>query len=109
MRVYPLGASRGTLGRTCLLEGREDTQHSTGADPQHPQVARRGVVRSLRERGVLPRGSLLGTGVKTALAAAHFHDFGVALQQGPWNTRVNKGKRRDQSIAPWPAPCNSLM
>ena len=26
---------------------------------------------------------LLGTGVKIALAAAHFHSVGVALQEGP--------------------------
>jgi len=31
--------------------------------------------------------------VKIALAAAHFHGFGVA-RQGPWNTSVNKGKKR---------------
>jgi hypothetical protein len=29
--------------------------------------------------------------VKIALAAAHFHDFGVA-RQGPWNTWVNIGQ-----------------
>jgi hypothetical protein len=32
------------------LVRREDTQHSTAAAPQPPQVARWGVVRSLRER-----------------------------------------------------------
>jgi hypothetical protein len=30
--------------------------------------------------------------VKIAMAAAHFHGFGVA-RQGPWNTWVNKGKK----------------
>jgi hypothetical protein len=34
--------------------------------------------------------------VKIALAAAHFHDFGVA-RQGPWNTWVNKGKKKQLS------------
>jgi hypothetical protein len=29
--------------------------------------------------------------VKIALAAAHFHGFGVA-RQGPWDTRVNSGR-----------------
>jgi hypothetical protein len=41
----------------------------------------------------LLRIPLPGTGVKIALAAAHFHSFGVA-RQGPWNTWVNKGKKR---------------
>ena len=36
---------------------------------------------------------LLGTSVKIALAAAHFHSVGVA-RQGPWSTWVNKGVRR---------------
>src|SRR5215203_2130320 len=31
--------------------------------------------------------------VKIALATTHFHGFGVA-HQGPWNTSVNKGKKR---------------
>ena len=35
--------------------------------------------------GELPRIYLPRTGVKIALAAAHFHGFGVAWQ-GPWNT-----------------------
>jgi hypothetical protein len=39
-----------------------------------------------------PRIPLLGIGVKLALAAAHFHGFGVA-RQGPWNTSANKGER----------------
>jgi hypothetical protein len=39
----------------------------------------------------LRRILLLGTGVKIALAAAHFHGFGVA-PQGPWITWMNKGE-----------------
>jgi hypothetical protein len=34
--------------------------------------------------------------VKIALAAAHFHGFGVA-RQGPWVTWVNRGKRKSTS------------
>src|ERR671912_2197488 len=41
----------------------------------------------------LRRIPLLGTGVKIAPAAAHFHGFGVA-RQGPWITWVNKRSRR---------------
>jgi hypothetical protein len=37
----------------------------------------------------LLRMRLPGTGVKLAMAAAHFHGFGVA-RQGPWVTSVNK-------------------
>jgi hypothetical protein len=33
---------------------------------------------------------LLGTGMKIAFAATHFHGFGVA-PQGPWITWMNKG------------------
>jgi hypothetical protein len=36
----------------------------------------------------LPRTRFLGTGVKIAMAAAHFHGFGVA-RQGSWTTWVN--------------------
>jgi hypothetical protein len=43
--------------------------------------------------GELRRISLLGTGVKIVSAAAHFHGFGVA-RQGPWVTRVKKGKSK---------------
>jgi hypothetical protein len=39
--------------------------------------------------GEVRRILLLGTDVKIALAAAHFHGFGVA-RQGPWVTSVNK-------------------
>jgi hypothetical protein len=35
------------------------------------------------------------------LAAAHFHGFGVA-RQGPWNTWVNRGKRKGRGVAPRP-------
>src|SRR5215208_52366 len=38
------------------------------------------------------------TGVKIALAAALFHGFGVA-RQGPWNTWVNKGKKKGRSCS----------
>jgi hypothetical protein len=40
---------------------------------------------------------LLGTGVKIGLATVHFHDFGVA-RAGPWNTWVNKGKKRRAGV-----------
>ena len=46
------------------------------------------------------------TGVKMALAAAHFHGFGVA-RQGPWVTWVNKAKIRNLSdVLP---PTGSMM
>jgi hypothetical protein len=35
--------------------------------------------------------------VKLAMAAAHFHGFGVA-RQGPWVTSVNKGKRERRGL-----------
>jgi hypothetical protein len=41
----------------------------------------------------LLRIHLPGTGVKIALATAHFHGFGVA-RAGPWNTWVNKSSKR---------------
>jgi hypothetical protein len=46
----------------------------------------------------LPRIRLLGTGVKIALTAVHFHGFGVA-RQGPWNTWVNKGSWESLGIS----------
>jgi len=46
----------------------------------------------------LPRTLLLGTGVKIALAAAHFHSVGVALAE-PWNTWVkNSGKNEGRDV-----------
>src|SRR5215217_1526026 len=44
----------------------------------------------------VPRRHLPHTGVKIALAAAHFHGIGVA-RQGPWLTWVNRGKRKSRS------------
>src|SRR5215212_3180860 len=40
-------------------------------------------------KGEVRRIPILGTGVKIALTAAHFHGSGVA-RQGPWITWVNK-------------------
>jgi hypothetical protein len=37
--------------------------------------------------------SVLRTGVKIGLATVHFRGFGVA-RAGPWNTWVNKGKKK---------------
>jgi hypothetical protein len=45
--------------------------------------------------GEVRRIHLPGTGVKIALAVAHFHGFGVA-RQGPWVTWVKKSARKDQ-------------
>jgi hypothetical protein len=47
--------------------------------------------------GEVRRIYLLGTGVKIDSAAAHFHGFGVA-RQGPWNTWVNRGIRKNGSL-----------
>ena len=64
-------------------------QNATGPAPHLSYCApnflelRKGEVRLL---------SLLGTGMKIALRAAHFHGFGVARQR-PWTTWVNKGRR----------------
>ena len=40
----------------------------------------------------------LRAGVKIGLAAAHFHSVGVA-RAGPWNTWVNKGKRKRKQLS----------
>ena len=46
------------------------------------------------------RAPLLGTGVKIALVAVHFHSVGVARAI---DTRVNKGnKKRQGRFTPWP-------
>src|SRR5215213_2848701 len=46
--------------------------------------------------GEVRRIPILGTGVKIALAAAHFHGIGVA-RQGPWVTWVNSPQRTPRS------------
>ena len=61
---------------------RDRSRYSGGELPHY----RLHMVRVMQDRGYgLPRIHLLGTGVKIALVAPHFHAFGVA-RQGPWNT-----------------------
>jgi ribosomal protein S14 len=60
-------------------------------------------------QGELRRIPILGTGVKIALAAAHFHGFGVA-RQAPWITWVNKvGTASSEARSDYTSRCRRCL